>query len=142
MNLVKPDIDLEGLAASIINCMPTEGDTSVNDVRCALRERSLGLELANLKYMKTGGASFYLFQETRCKIVIRLKLTNLKKEEMIHFVAWDGEKVYDKPYDIIIDREKDLATKKASTLAFGKLYPKTEFFSWQITAVYQLVSLR
>ena len=83
-----------------------------------------------------------MFQETRCKIVIRLKLTNLKKEEMIHFVAWDGEKVYDKPNDLIINREKDLASKKASTLAFGKLYPKTEFFSWQITSVYQLVTLR
>ena len=82
-----------------------------------------------------------MFEETNCRLIIRLKLMNLKKEEMFHFVAWDGERVYDKPYDMIIDREKDLATKKASTLAFGKLYPKTEFVSWQITAVYQLVSL-
>ena len=33
---------------------------------------------------------------------------------MIHFVAWDGEKVYDKPNDLIINREKDLASKIAT----------------------------
>ena len=58
---------------------------------------------------------------------------------MFHFVAWDGEMVYDTPYNNIIDRQKDLASKEASKMVFGKLYPKTEFLSWQITAVYELV---
>ena len=63
----------------------------------------------------------------------------LHEEIMFHFVAWDGEMVHDKPYNNIIDRKKDLASKEANKMAFEKLYPKTEFLSWQITAVYQLV---
>ena len=80
-----------------------------------------------------------MFEETSCRLIIRLKLTNLNEEVMFHFVAWDGEMVYDKPYNNIIDRQKDLASKEASKTAFGKLDPKTEFLSWQITAVYKLV---
>ena len=63
MNVLQPDIDGQGLAARIMKCTPTEGDTSVNDIRCALQERSLGLELANLKYMKTGGHLFICFRK-------------------------------------------------------------------------------
>ena len=137
--LLKPPIDVQGLAAGITARMPEDGDTSIEDIRGALQEHGLVLEVVNIKYMKKGGASFYLFEETNCRLIIRLKLTNLRNETMFHFVAWDGEVVYDKPYDNIIDREIDLASKEASTMAFGRLYPKTEFISWQITSVYSVV---
>ena len=58
---------------------------------------------------------------------------------MDHFVPWDGKTVYDRPQDNVIDREEDLTSKEASTMAFGKLYQKPEFFLWQITAVHKLL---
>ena len=41
MNVLQPDIDGQGLAARIMKCTPTEGDTSVNDVSCAVRTKTV-----------------------------------------------------------------------------------------------------
>ena len=136
--ILPPNIDVVALSAMIEAQMPKEGDTSIMDINCALLEHSLILEVVNKTYIKRGGAAFYLFMETSCRLIVRLRLINVKQEIMYHFVAWDGKTVYDSPNDIVIDREKDLTSGQVSKMAFGKLYPKTEFFSWQITAVYRL----
>ena len=137
--ILPPNIDVEGLSSMIEAQMPKEGDTSIMDIKCALLEHSLILEVVNKKYIKRGGAAFYLFMETSCRLIVRLRLINVEQEIMYHFVAWDGKTVYDSPNDIVIDREKDLTSGQASKMAFDKLYPNTEFFSWQITAVYRLL---
>ena len=58
---------------------------------------------------------------------------------MSHFVAWDGNIIYDKPQSSKVNNSHDRNRRIMSELAFGKLFPKTKFRDWQITQVWQLV---
>ena len=141
LSILFPNNDADKLKVKITNAMPKEGDTSIMDIESALRECGLKLELKNNMYIKKGGAAYHLLHEKNCRLIIRIKLVNLKGQNMTHFVAWDGKTVYDNPYNLDVDSDKDRETKHASKMAFGGLYPRTEFLSWQITAVFKLIEI-
>ena len=137
--ILPPNISRELVCASISSAMPEEGDTSISDIKNAMEEYGLMLEQVNSRFIKKGGAAFYILQERDCRLVISLSLTNKEGRTMSHFVAWDGKEIFDRPHTNRVSRIKDRANHEASKLAFGKLYPRTEFKAWQITSVFQLV---
>ena len=71
---------------------------------------------------------------------MNIKLKNVEGRTMSHFVAWDGNVIYDKPFTSKVNKSHDRTNPIMSKLAFGKLYPKSQFKEWQITQVYQLLS--
>ena len=81
----------------------------------------------------------HLLKELDCNIIVNIKLTNSKGETMSHFVAWDGNFIYDKPFSSKVNNSHDRTSRIMSKLAFGKLYPKPKFREWQITQVFELV---
>ena len=70
--------------------------------------------------------------------MISIKLTNLKGKEMSHLVAWGGKVITDSPLNCVVNETYDRTNSEKSRLAFLKLYPLTEFKSWQIKFVYEL----
>ena len=92
------------------------------------------------EYIRKGGAPFHLLQEQDCSLIIHIKLTDLKYRTMSYFVAWDGIFIYGKPFNSQVNKTQDRTNPERSKMVFSKLYPKSEFSSWQITAVFQLVS--
>jgi hypothetical protein len=56
-------------------------------------------------------------------------------------VGWDGSVIYDRPFTSKVNNTRDRTNREASKMAFAKLYPKAEFSSWQITSVFELVSI-
>ena len=56
--ILPPNTDVEGLSSMIEAEMPKEGDTSIMDIKCALLEHSLILEVVNKTYIKRGGQLF------------------------------------------------------------------------------------
>ena len=59
---------------------------------------------------------------------------------MFHFVVWDGKVIYNEQFASKVNKTQDCTNTEMSKMAFAKIYPKSEFTSWQITSVYQLVS--
>ena len=88
---------------------------------------------------KNGGAPYHFFQEKCCKIILGLKLILVDGDELAHFVGWDGARIHDIPYVYLINTRGDRATPKGTKLAFGELYPRTEYKKWHVTNVYKLV---
>ena len=87
--------------ADILISMLAAGDTLPKDIQGALTRQGLIREA----YMQKGGAPFYLFQEHKCKLVIKIKLTNHEGQDMVHFVAWDGKVIHDQPYSLKVKVE-------------------------------------
>jgi hypothetical protein len=123
--------------AAMVTAMPTEGDTSVADLANALAAHGLSLVPVSGEYIKKGGAPFNLLQEHQCKLVINIRLT-LGGDAISHFVAFDGECIHDRPYLSKVNNPDDRTNAEKSQRAFGTLFKKTEFQSWQITSVYRL----
>ena len=128
----------ELVRTDLLTAMPVEGDTSVADLTNALSAHGLSLVPVSGEYRKKGGVEFNLLQERQCKLVINLRLTDLDGDPMSHFVAFDGECIHDRPYISKVNSTYDRTNPEKSKLAFGKLFPKTEFTLWQITSVYRL----
>ena len=84
----------------------------------------------------------HVLNKKHCRLVIRLKLKNLNNEDISHFIAWDGNILYNNPNNNIIDRDKDLGSNHACKMAFGILFPRTEFLSWQITTAFELLEAK
>ena len=144
MSIVNENADKDRLSSNMRAAMPSTGDTCIGNLYKAMQKEGLALELVNSTYMsKKGGAPYHLFQERSCKIIIGLKLTLLDGDELAHFVGWDGAKIHDSPYVCLINtRDGDRATPLGAKLAFGKLYPRTEYKKWHVTNVYKLVEAR
>ena len=79
-----------------------------------------------------------MLQKHNCKLVVSIKLTNLKGKESFHSVDWDNKVITDSPHNYVVNETYDRTNSEKSRLAFLKLYPLTEFKSWQITSVYEL----
>jgi len=141
-SIIPPTKNKNELVTAMASSMPSEGDTKVEKMRCALEGSDLELKQVNNKFLKKGGAPYHLFKEDDCRIIIRLRLTDLMGRIIWHFVAWDGDVIFDYPYSNKINMRRDRASPEASNLAFGRLYPKTEFEDWQVTRVYELVDLQ
>ena len=130
----------EDVISSIYSSMPTEGDTSIEDTNRCLAKHGMVLERVSGDYIKKGGAPLHLLQiQKRCRIIIHIRLVNLKNEVANHFVAWDGSTVFDRPKNAGVNKTSDRATKKSCDAVFERLYPKKQFLSWQITNVYELL---
>ena len=144
MSIVNKNADKDRLFKNMRAAMPSTGDTSIGNIYKAMQKEGLALELVNSKYLsKKGGAPYHLFKEKCCKIIIGLKLTLVDGDELAHFVGWDGAEIHDPPYVCAINtRDGDRATPQGAKLAFGKLYPRTEYKKWHVTAVYKLVDAR
>ena len=94
-------------------------------------------------YLQKGGAPLNFFKKNKnkkCKLLINLRLTDLKGRRWGHCVAFDGSVVYDKPLCAKVNQSWDRATKKSCDSVFRSLFPKKDFFSWQITGVVELVT--
>ena len=139
--ILPPTMNKELVCSAIASSMPAEGDTSILNISNALAAHGLLLERVSEKYIRKGGAPFHLLQEHDCRLVINIKLTNIEGRTISHFVAWDGKVIYDRPFTSMVNKTKDRTYPEISKMAFAKLYPKSEFTSWQITSVYQLVPL-
>ena len=133
-----PDNMKELVFSAMAASMPAQGDTSVSHIKNALATHGLLLKAVNGKYLQTGGAPFHLLKESNCKLIIHIKLIQ-EGETLSHFVAWDGKIITDKPKSSMVNSSSDRRNAKMSNLVFEKLFPKSEFSSWQITAVYQLI---
>jgi hypothetical protein len=134
-----PAVKQEQVQAAMIQAMPASGDTKVEHLTNALAGHGLSLKPVSGKYRKKGSSiEFQLLQERECKLVVHIALTDHNGDEISHFVAWDGKVITDKPLNSRVNNTTDRTNEKKSKLAFGKLFPKSEFASWQITAVYEL----
>ena len=140
MAILPPNKNKELMCLAILSSMPTEGDTSMMNITDALATNGLMLKQVNAKYIRKGGAPFHILQERECRMIISVKLTNLEGMTMSHFVAWDGKVIYDRPFTSNVNNIRDRANPERSNMVFAKLYPKSEFKSWQITTVYQLMT--
>ena len=128
----------EHVLLDMVECMPAEGDTTIEQMSVPLGKHGVYLEPVTNKYNKNGGFPLHLLQEKDCSLIVHMKLVNLKGEAMFHFVAWNGKLIIDHPQSSKVNDTTDRENKKNSKLAFGKLYPETKFLSWQITGVYQV----
>ena len=136
-NLLPQGEKINLLRKRVLKMMTPGEDTSVKNIESTLTKQNMSLEYARGKY-KVEGGYVNLLRETKCRLIIQMKLCNLENKTISHYVAWDGVTIFDKPTSRVIDRDRDLASKNASKMAFGSLFPRSEFKSWQIYAVYQL----
>jgi hypothetical protein len=138
---VMPD-GLDGITVrtDVASSMPKEGDTPISSASKALMPHGIYLHPISKKYHQLGGPEFNLLQEKDCRLIINVKLTNVKKQHMYHFVAWDGKVVHDDPQSVSVEA-LDRATSKTCRAVFDKLYKKDEFHSWQICSVYEMTKV-
>ena len=128
----------EHVCLDMVEYMPAEGNTTIEQISVALDKYGVSLESVTNKYQKNGGFPFHLLQEKDCKLIVRLRLVDLNGEAMFHFVAWNGKLIIDHPQCSKVNDNTDRMDQEKSNLAFGKLFKKTKFLSWQITSVYQV----
>ena len=83
----------------MVAAIPVDGDTLVLNITKALLAHGLSLEPVSRDYTKEGGASFKLLQKHDCKLVVRIKLTNLKGNTMSHSVAWGVKVITDSSHN-------------------------------------------
>ena len=134
-----PEI-MDAVLASLLSAMPDEGDMKSSQAGKALARHGMWLERVGRMYNKKGGYPYHLLQEYDCKLIIHIKLTNTKKQDMNHCIAWDGTTLHDQPQSIKVNDTFDRHPTKPhyAKKVFNKLYPKDKFHSWQITNVFQL----
>ena len=82
-----------------------------------------------------GGASYHLLKEKYCKLIVNIRLTDLKGNILSHFVAWNGKDIIDHPNSSKMNDTTDRTNPEKNRLAFAKLFPRI-FLLWQITSVY------
>ena len=133
--------DKAEVCAAITSSMPSAGDTSIMCVNHALSPFGMALERVSDRFNREGGYPFHLMQEHDCRLIINIKLTNHNKQNMSHFVAWDGRVIHDRPHESRVNSTSDRADFVGSKMVFGKLYNKKLFKSWQITNIYELIEI-
>ena len=138
--IVPSKTNKESLSLALTAAMPDEGDTSFMRVRKPLASHNMRLVQVNARYIKKHGAAYNLFQERKCRLVVRMKLTSLDGHQIMnHAIGWDGKILYDKPYNSVVSEMKDRSSREMSDAVFEKLYDKLSFKDWQIVAIYELV---
>ena len=130
--------DHPDIIASLLSAMPGEGDMKTSEAEKALAPYGMWLERVGNNYNKKGGYPYHLLQEYNCNLIIHIKLTNTRKQNMFHCVSWDGKTIHDLPQSIKVNDTYDRRKPHLAKNVFNKLYPKDKFLSWQITNVFQL----
>jgi hypothetical protein len=129
---------MDSVLASLLSAMPDEGDMKSSQASNALAGHGMWLERVGKNYNKKGGYHYHLLQEYKCNLIIHIKLTNTRKQNMFHCVSWDGKTIHDQPQSIKVNDTYDRRNPHLAKNVFNKLYPKDQFLSWQITNVFQL----
>ena len=87
-----------------------------------LAKYGMKLECVNDEYRKKGGMEFCLLHEKECSLVVNFKLTNHEGDCWRHFVAWDGNVIYDYPKNCkvnatltVLQREARLYLRRRSS---------------------------
>ena len=87
----------EHLLLDMVECMPAEGDTTIEQMSVPFGKHGVSLESVTNKYNRNRGFPLHLLQEKDCSLIVHMKLVNLKGEVMFHFVAWTGKLIIDHP---------------------------------------------
>ena len=97
------------------------------------------LRRANTTYNQQGGFPFHLPKERNHKLVINIKLVDVRHGTgaTSHFISWDGKTLWDYPDSLRVNHNNKQATAKECNQIFKKLYKK-QGLSCQITNIYQL----
>ena len=132
-----PDI-MDAILESLLSAMPGEGDMKTSEAKKALAPHGMWLERVGKNYNKKGGYPYHLLQEYKCNLIIHIKLTNIRKQNMFHCISWDGTTIHDQPQSIKVNDTYDRRKPHLARKVFDKLYPKNKFLSWQITNVFQV----
>ena len=136
-HVVPPEIRSAVLHSLLANLSP-QGDTSIFQANDGLAQHGMFLKRVSGTYITSGGPAYNLLQEHNCKLIIHIKLADLKKRPMDHFVAWDGNMIYDRPHNVKVNNSTDRRNKAGSTAVFESLYHKKFFSRWRICNVYEL----
>jgi len=97
------------------------------------------LEPVTARYdTKKGGLLYNLLQDLESRLVIKVVLTMCDGGGIAnHFIAYDGTTLHDVPHSIKplrIDRKNP----RNCLAIFKKLYPTTNYLSFQVTNVFEL----
>ena len=82
--------------------------------------------------------AYHLLNKKNCKLIVNMRLTDLKGNIISHFLAWNGKVVIVHPNSSKVNDTTDRKNPEKSKLAFSKLFPGRMCSSWRITSVYQL----
>ena len=123
---------------AMLSAMPRSGDTSIASINDALEPFNMDLVPVTHLYNQPGGLPYHILQKQICKLVIRIKLSNLKNQTVYHSVGWDGSVIHDHPKMCIVNRTTDRRYWDDSKAVFDRLYPRKYFMGWQIATVYRL----
>ena len=114
----------------MLSKMPRSGDTSIECINSALKLYNMDLVPVTHLYNKRGGMPYHLLQERQCNLVIRIKLSNLKRQTVYHSVGWDGSIIHDHPKMCIVNQTRDRQYWDSCNAVFDKIYPRKYFSSW------------
>ena len=136
-----PDKKKAQVFLDICLTMPKIGDTSILCVNNVLGKHGIIRRRANATYNQHGGLSFHLLKERNHKLVINIKLGDLRHGTGVtvtsYFISWDGKTLWDHPDSLRVNHNNKQATAKECNQIFKKLYKK-QGLSCQITNIYQL----
>ena len=114
------------------------GDVSIAISNMWLMKYGMMLEPVTSRYdTKKGGLLYNLLQDLESRLVIKVVLTMCDGGIADHFIAYDGTTLHDVPHSIKplrIDRKNP----RNCLAIFKKLYPTTNYLSFQVTNVFEL----
>ena len=140
MTLLQSNVHAIRIRKSIIASMPPTGDTPISVATRVLSQYGIGLQtVTSMYHHRSGGIAYNVIQEHQCKLILRIKLTNLGNGVSYHVVAWDGTFIYDRPVMSKVSPINDRKTVARARAVFSKLYRK--FKDWRIIHVYKLVDV-
>ena len=113
------------------------GELTIKHMSGVLAKHGMKLERVNEEYRKKGGMEYRLLQEKERSFIINVKLANHEGDCCRHFVAWDGNVIYDYPKNCKVNYNSD-RTQEGSKAVFEKLFYEEEFLSHPVTSVFKL----
>jgi hypothetical protein len=111
--------------------------TTVTDMNHLIGQYGLVLTNIDKVFRRRPGVHTHLMNERDCRIIIKMKFSNVKKHSIYHYVAWDGLVIHDGGRMIPVD-EGIRTTKRGCIQVFSNLALKNNFTLWRIERVYNL----
>ena len=119
--------------------LPSDGgDVSIAISNMWLMKYGMILKPVTARYdTKKGGLLYNLLQDLESRLVIKVVLTMCDGGIANHFIAYDGITLHDVPHSIKPHRD-DRKNPRNCLAIFKKLYPTTNYLSFQVTNVFEL----
>ena len=135
-----PNHERESIIASLMSIVPSEGDTTIEAARGALKKYGISLNGVNKEFCNGNRAHNILKERGPRKLIIGLRLFDLKDTKLYasHLVAWDGSVIHERPKKLRVNNTSD-RLETNSIDVFNRLYHPRNYRCWQITSVYELV---